>query len=73
MNKASFYHFVLNERGAKNEYGIFAEAVFNDLMFPKDTSDFHVISTYIEEYGSGEMSLSIFDQLYEKYTEWQKF
>ncbi|UBH07577.1 YozE family protein [Macrococcus armenti] len=73
MNKASFYHFILNERGAKNEYSIFAEAVFNDLMFPKYTSDFHVISTYIEEYGSGDMSLSIFDQLYEKYTEWQKF
>lgn len=73
MKQTSFYHYVLTERGAQNEYGIFAEAVFNDLMFPKDQSDFETLSTYIEEYGSKEMQLNTFDKMYEQYTDWLKF
>ncbi|MCU7556707.1 YozE family protein [Macrococcus capreoli] len=73
MKRASFYHYVLTERGANNEMGHFAEAVFNDLMFPKHAHDFNVLSTYIEEYGSAQMSLTTFDKLYESYQEWLNF
>lgn len=55
MKQISFYHYVLTERGANNEFGRFAEAVFNDLMFPKEMYDFDDLSTYIEEYGSFDM------------------
>lgn len=73
MARSSFYHFVLTERGAGNEFGQFAEAVFLDLMFPRDESDYNQLSTYIEEYGTADMSLSTYDRLYEKYIEWLKF
>lgn len=73
MKQVSFYHYALTERGARNDYGIFAEAVFNDLMFPKDVSDFNLLSTYIEEYGSSDMSLATFDQMYAAYQEWLNF
>lgn len=73
MKQISFYHYVLTERGAKNDFGRFAEAVFNDLMFPKDMLDFDALSTYIEEYGSYEMSLSTFDDMYAAYQEWLNF
>ncbi|MCH4984754.1 hypothetical protein BHU61_04460 [Macrococcus epidermidis] len=73
MKQSSFYHYALTERGAKNEFGIFAEAVFNDLMFPKENLDFEKLSTYIEEYGSSDMSLSTFDKMYEAYQEWLNF
>ncbi|WP_414046426.1 YozE family protein [Macrococcus equi] len=73
MKSNSFYQYALTERGAKNEFGEFAEAIFNDLMFPKFTNDFNTLSTYIEEYGSAQMSLSTFDKMYEAYIEWLKF
>lgn len=73
MARSSFYHFVLTERGAGNEFGQFAEAIFLDLMFPRYESDYNQLSTYIEEYGTADMSLSTYDRLYEKYIEWLKF
>lgn len=73
MKQTTFYHYVLTERGAQNEYGKFAEAVFNDLMFPKEQSDFETLSTYIEEYGSKEMQLNTFDKMYEQYIDWLNF
>ena len=63
----SFYHFVLTYRGAQGDKGHFAEAVFNDLMFPKTTTDFDELSTYIEMQADPYLSTYIFDELWEIY------
>ncbi|TDM04227.1 YozE family protein [Macrococcus carouselicus] len=73
MKNHSFYQFVLTQRGAKNGYGQFAEAMFEDLMFPKYENQYHMLSDYIENYGSAQMKLSLFDDLYREYEEWRKF
>ncbi|MCE4957017.1 YozE family protein [Macrococcoides caseolyticum] len=73
MKQLSFYHYALTERGSKTDVGQFAEAVFEDLLFPKHETDFNALSTYIEEYGSIEMSLATFDKMYEAYLEWLNF
>ncbi len=74
MSKSfSFYQYILTLRGANGSKGDFADEVFNDLMFPKDEADYHSLSDYIENYGSAQMQLSVFDDLYEQYEEWRKF
>ncbi|RXK19229.1 YozE family protein [Macrococcus sp. DPC7161] len=73
MKTLSFYQYTQTLRGQKNEEGVFAEAVYQDLMFPKSATSFHELSDYIENYGPSELSLSLFDTLYERYTEWLKF
>ena len=63
----SFYHFVLTYRGAGDEKGYFAEAVFNDLMFPKAATDFDELSAYIEMQADADLSTYVFDELWEIY------
>ena len=63
----SFYHFVLTYRGAADAKGDFAEAMFNDLMFPKTTTDFDELSTYIEMQADPHLSTYVFDELWESY------
>lgn len=69
----SFYQYIMTQRGRIDEIGAFAEAVFEDLMFPKYISTYHELSDYIENYGTSEMSLSVFDSEFEHYQEWLKF
>ncbi|KAA1040231.1 YozE family protein [Macrococcus equipercicus] len=74
MSKSfSFYQYILTVRGAKGEAGVFADEAFDDLMFPKYETDYNLLSDYIENYGSADMRLSVFDELYDKYQEWLKF
>lgn len=73
MKDHSFYHFALTARGRKDEKGELAEEIFDDLSFPKHEKDFHILSDYIETQGYYTISLSVFDDLYEEYTEWLKF
>jgi len=63
----SFYHFVLTYRGARDEKGAFAEAVFNDLSFPKTSTDFHELSAYIEMQADSTMATHVFDEIWEEY------
>lgn len=70
MNK-SFYHFVLSFRGGRKDElrSVFAEAMFNDLSFPKEEAEYDPISRYVEEKADEEMQSVIFDDLYNLYEE----
>ena len=60
----SFYHFVLTYRGLQDDKGHFAEAVFNDFMFPKDATNFDELSAYIEMQADADLSTYVFDELW---------
>ena len=63
----TFYEFVLTYRGASGAKGRFAEAVFNDSMFPRTSSNFHEISEYVEIQGEIDMNTTIFDEIWTDY------
>lgn len=63
----TFYHFVLTYRGANNAQGYFAEAVFEDSMFPRTSSSFSELSEYIEMQASEYMTTTVFDELWDVY------
>ena len=44
----SFYQFIMTVRGRKDDKGVFAEQIFEDLAFPKHEDDFNTLSEYIE-------------------------
>ncbi|MBS3508869.1 YozE family protein, partial [Staphylococcus aureus] len=50
-----------------------SEEIFDDLAFPKHDDDFNILSDYIETHGDFTLPMSVFDDLYEEYTEWLKF
>lgn len=62
----TFYKYVLTFRGGphSDKKAQFAEAMFYDLTFPKQSSDFHEISRYIEELAHQDMSATVFDDLW---------
>lgn len=63
----TFYHFVLTYRGASDEKGAFAEAVFEDLAFPQTSTNFDEISLYVEMQADATMSTAVFDAIWEDY------
>ncbi len=67
----SFYRFVLSFRGGvKGDLNsLFAEAMFNDLGFPKEEKAFDSLSRYIEDKADSQMTSVIFDELYRLYEE----
>ncbi|MEJ7172902.1 YozE family protein [Staphylococcus caprae] len=69
----SFYQFVMTVRGRKDDKGKLAEQIFDDLAFPIHEDDFNVLSEYIETQSEFTVPMSVFDDLYEEYTEWLKF
>ena len=73
MKEHSFYQFALTARGRKDSKGDLAEEIFNDLSFPKYEKDFNQLSDYIEMQSDITLPMSVFDDLYEEYTEWLKF
>ncbi len=65
----TFYHHVLTHRGASNDKGTFAEAMFEDVGFPKTSHDFHELSDYIEMQAHEEMTTHVFDELWAEYAQ----
>lgn len=63
----TFYEFVITYRGASNDLGYFAEAVFNDSLFPRASKSFEEISQYVEMQGESDMKTSIFDDIWQEY------
>ena len=61
----SFYKYALTFRGGpvSDKMAMFAEAMFYDLSFPKQSNDFEEISSYIEELAHSDMSATIFDEM----------
>ncbi|MFD1928282.1 YozE family protein [Sporosarcina siberiensis] len=70
MNR-SFYQFTLSFRagGKDNLMAQFAEAMFKDLSFPKEETEFDPLSRYIEEKADDKMRSTVFDELYKLYEE----
>ena len=64
----TFYEFVITYRGAANEKGDFAEAVFEDLLFPRGTKSFHELSQYVEMQVDPQMKTSVFDEIWDEYS-----
>lgn len=73
MKDYSFYQFALTVRGRPDEKGQLAEQIFDDLAFPKQASDFHALSDYIETEASISSPMYVFDDLFDEYQEWLKF
>ncbi len=51
----------------KTEMSIFAENVFRDHGFPKNSSDYHEISLYLEMNGEYILNMSLFDDAWNLY------
>ncbi|MFJ8064949.1 YozE family protein [Psychrobacillus sp. NPDC096426] len=69
--KQSFYLFALKFRGGQKEdkKSQFAESMFLQHDFPKAETSFHALSQYIEELAHPMLTASVFDELWEYYTE----
>ncbi|PEY87681.1 hypothetical protein CN351_00540 [Bacillus thuringiensis] len=48
--KKTFYHYMMKHRAAlfRNEISDLAEAMYDDLSFPKQSEDYDEISSYLE-------------------------
>ena len=73
MKDHSFYQESSAASDVYKRQGVLAEEIFDDLAFPKQESDFNVLSDYIETEGGYSVSMSVFDDMYEDYQEWLKF
>lgn len=67
--RKSFYLFVLTFRGGdlSDQKSRFAEAAFHDHSFPKTSTSFEELSSYIETKADHDLSTSAFDELWEIY------
>lgn len=65
----SFYHFLLKYRHPepKDAISIFANNAYEDHSFPKTSSDYEQISSYLELNGHYLDSMSTFDKVWEIY------
>lgn len=70
----SFYHYVLTLRGAMKHdvVSIFAEAVSHDPQFPKQSTDYDEISSYLEVEADYISTMQLFDEIWELYVEHNK-
>lgn len=68
MNQ-SFYQFTLSLRGGDltDRKTRFAEKMFEDHSFPKTSSSFEELSSYIETLADDDLSTSTFDEIWEMY------
>lgn len=65
----SFYHFILTYRGKKQptEQSRLADCVFYDASFPKQSTDYHEISDYLEWNSPFTNALQVFDEIWDEY------
>ncbi|KYD22844.1 MAG: YozE family protein [Caldibacillus debilis] len=70
----SFYHFLMRYRnpGGKDELARFAENVYRDHGFPKQSRKFDEISRYLELNGEYLPSMDVFDRAWALYREWER-
>nr|WP_096154404.1 MULTISPECIES: YozE family protein [Bacillus] len=67
--KKSFYHYILKYRHAlkKDEISEFANNVYDDHSFPKNSTNYNEISDYLEFNGHYLKSMSTFDIAWDLY------
>jgi uncharacterized protein YozE (UPF0346 family) len=65
----SFYHFLMKYRHPepKDEISKFANHAYEDHSFPKGSTDYNEISSYLELNGHYLDSMSTFDEAWELY------
>lgn len=68
--RRSFYHYLMTLRAPqKNEETEFANHAFRDIQFPKQSEDYHELSSYLEMNTDYLSTMTVFDDLWEKYLE----
>ncbi|WP_407856054.1 YozE family protein [Enterococcus hailinensis] len=69
--RRSFYHYILTQRGHNFQDPVeaFAGEVSKDIMFPKQSEEYHEVADYLEMNVDYLDSMDLFDQLWEKYLE----
>ncbi|WP_174733147.1 YozE family protein [Mesobacillus harenae] len=65
----SFYHFLLKYRHPepKDDISRFANSAYEDHSFPKNSEDYHELSSYLELNVHYPESMAIFDDAWELY------
>ena len=65
----SFYHFLMKYRHPepKEVISVFANDAYQDHSFPKTSSDYDQLSSYLEFNGTYLKSMRIFDEAWELY------
>lgn len=65
----TFYQFILTYRGRKkpNEQSKLADWVFSDHDFPKQSTDYDELSSYLEWNSPFPNALIVFDELWDAY------
>lgn len=71
FDEKSFYLYVLTYRGGDwtDPKVRFAEEMFHEHNFPKQSTDFHELSDYIESYATENLTIETFDTLWALYEE----
>ncbi|MBM6862754.1 MULTISPECIES: YozE family protein [Ligilactobacillus] len=71
MRRQSFYRYLMSLRDPNkhDEVTQFANDAFYDQGFPKQADDYHEVSDYLEMNASYLPSMSIFDQVWQGYTD----
>ncbi len=68
--RRSFYHYLMTLKGpAKDPRTDFAMKRPKIFSFPKQTEDYHELSSYLEMNADYLSNMDIFDELWEKYLE----
>ncbi len=67
--RKSFYHFLMKYRhpAPKDPISLFANHAYFDHGFPKQSDDYHELSSYLELNGHYLPSMSIFDEAWQQY------
>ena len=68
----SFYQFIMTVRGRKDDKGVFAEQILKTLPF-QNTKMILIHYLNILRHIANSLPMSVFDDLYDDYTEWLKF
>ncbi|MDQ0228888.1 YozE family protein [Metabacillus malikii] len=65
----SFYHYLLKYRQPKplDEIAVFANDAYLDHGFPKNSTNYDELSTYLEMHGHYLPSMAIFDEAWQRY------
>lgn len=72
--RRSFYHYVktLRDPYKKDDITLFANAVDEDGSFPKQSEEYGEISDYLELNADYIRSMTVFDHLFQEYSETNK-
>ena len=67
--ETSFYHYLMTERDPhkQDDITLFANAAFNDRIFPKQSEDYDEVSRHLEMNTDYLPSMMIFDEAWQRY------